>query len=165
MSAAPFDIATMVADDLAAGVVWVHADDVQNTDHTATNAGIVLGEKAVLVVESLRNARLAGQLLAHVRRRTRLPIRYLVNTSYHGDHCFGNFLFPPDTVLIQHAATRRHLLDHFEDDRAFMGAGRGIEEVAPRPADLTTDHGLTVDLGGRLVSSQASELTARWRDP
>lgn len=83
---------------------------------------------------------------------TPLPIRFLVNTSYHGDHCFGNFVFPAETTVVQHAATKAFLDEHFEDDRAFMlgllGEGRGVEEVVPRPADLSIVDRLVLDLGG-----------------
>lgn len=59
----------------------VMAADVDETDHTATNAGFVVGDSGVLVVESLSNGRLASQVIGEVRKVTPLPIRFLVTTS------------------------------------------------------------------------------------
>lgn len=140
---------------LATNTYAVMAADVDEMDHTATNAGFVVGETAVLVIESLSNGRLASQLIGAVRQVTSLPIRFLVNTSFHGDHCFGNWVFPQETVVIQHAATKALLDEDFERDRAFMvdllGPGRGIEEVVYRTADLTCEDGLALDLGKKRV--------------
>ncbi|MFJ4982417.1 MBL fold metallo-hydrolase [Streptomyces sp. NPDC088732] len=153
----PFDIAEvrMHRRELADGVYAVMAADVEETDHTATNAGFVVGDSGVLVVESLSNGRLASQVIGAVRAVTSLPIRFLVNTSFHGDHCFGNFAFPSQTVIIHHEATKRAIDERFEQDRAFMidllGANVGIEEVVSRSADIAVSGACSVDLGGKHV--------------
>jgi glyoxylase-like metal-dependent hydrolase (beta-lactamase superfamily II) len=130
-------------------------DDVFDKDHVGTTAGFVIGERSVLVIESLLNGDLASQLIGLVRRETRKPIRYLVNTSYHGDHCYGNYLFPEDTVVIQHPSTKWYMDEKFEDDRKFMiglmGKGKGIERVQSRSADIAVSDMLSIDLGGRTV--------------
>jgi glyoxylase-like metal-dependent hydrolase (beta-lactamase superfamily II) len=83
------------------------------------------------------------------------PIRFLVNTSYHGDHAYGNYLFPETTAIIQHPATKRYMEENFEDDRRFMiglmGENRGIERVQARTADIIVPGMISVDLGGRTV--------------
>lgn len=153
----PFDPADvrMHTRELADGVYAVMAADVDDTDHTATNAGFVVGDSGVLVVESLSNGRLASQVIGAVRTVTPLPIRFLVNTSFHGDHCFGNFAFPSQTVIIHHEATKRVIDERFEQDRAFMiellGPNAGIEEVVARSADLAVSGPCSVDLGGKHV--------------
>ena len=47
--------------------------------------GLIIGERGVLVIESMLNGDLASQLIGLVRQVTTKPIRFLVNTSYHGD--------------------------------------------------------------------------------
>jgi cyclase len=88
-------------------------------------------------------------------RRHSKAIRFLVNTSYHGDHAYGNYVFPDSTVVIQHPATKRYMDEKFEDDRRFMlglmGKGKGIERVQSRSADITVSDTIRVDLGGRAV--------------
>lgn len=141
--------------ELAGGVYAVMATDVDDTDHTATNAGFVVGDSGVLVIESLSNGRLASQVIGEVRKVTPLPIRFLVNTSFHGNHCFGNFAFPSQTVIIHHEATKRAIDERFEQDRAFMidliGADAGIEEAVARSADITVTGSVSLDLGGKHV--------------
>jgi len=156
-AAPPWDAAqvTLISKELAPGVFAVMPDDVFDKDHVATTAGFVIGEKGVLVVESMLNGDLASQLIGLVRRETSKPIRFLVNTSYHGDHAYGNFLFPDSTVVIQHPATKKYMDENFENDRAFMltlmGRNKGIERVQPRTADLTVADKISIDLGNRIV--------------
>ncbi|MGW4675468.1 MBL fold metallo-hydrolase [Streptomyces sp. NPDC004324] len=153
----PFELADvqMRARELTDGVYAVMATDVDDTDHAATNAGFVVGDSGALVVESLSNGRLASQVIGEVRKVTALPIRFLVNTSFHGDHCFGNFAFPSQTVIIHHEATKRVIDERFEQDRTFMidllGADAGIEEVVARSADVTVSGACSVDLGSKHV--------------
>ena len=145
----------MEARELAPGIYQVAASDVDEKDHTGTNAGIIIGSRGVLVVESLINGDLASQLLAEIRKKTDLPIQYLVNTSFHGDHVYGNFAFPDSTEIIGHPVTKKYIAEKFEEDRAFMlsimGEGRGLDTVVPRTSDLEVAESLNLDLGGRRV--------------
>jgi len=156
-STPPWDAATvnLTSKELAPGVFAVMPDDVFAKDHVATTAGFVIGDHSVLVIEAMLNGDLAAQLIGLVRKETRKPIRFLVNTSYHGDHAYGNYLFPDSTVVIQHPATKRYMDENFEDDRQFMlglmGKGKGIERVQSRSADITVPDMISVDLGGRVV--------------
>jgi glyoxylase-like metal-dependent hydrolase (beta-lactamase superfamily II) len=122
----------------------------------ATTGGFVVGDRGVLAIESMINERLARQMLGLIREVTDRPIRYVVNTSYHGDHSYGNHFFPASTQVIQHEATAAYIEDHFEKDVAFMSkhfANRGLREIEPRPADVRVPDGetLTIDLGGETV--------------
>jgi glyoxylase-like metal-dependent hydrolase (beta-lactamase superfamily II) len=145
----------LTSKELAPGIFAVMPDDVLAKDHAATTGGFVIGERGVLVIESMLNGDLASQLIGLVRQATTKPIRFLVNTSYHGDHAYGNYLFPESTVIIQHPATKRYMEENFEDDRRFMiglmGEGKGIERVQARTADIAVPEMLSVHLGDRTV--------------
>ena len=123
----------------------------------ATTSGFVVGDKGVLVIDTMLNERLANQVMSAIRSKTDKPVRYIVNTSYHGDHSYGNHYFPASATVIQHAATAGYIAKHFKADTQFMmqhfGKGRGIEEVKPRAADILIPTGgrLSLDLGGRTV--------------
>src|ERR1700749_4865913 len=82
----PWDAAkvNLMSKEMAPGVFAVMPDDVFDKDHVGTTSGFVIGERSVLVIEALLNGDLASQLIGLVRRVTRKPIRFLVNTSYHG---------------------------------------------------------------------------------
>lgn len=148
-------LVNLTSRELSPGIFAVLPDDVLDKDHVATTGGFVVGERGVLVIESMLNGDLASQLIGLVRRVTSKPIRFLVNTSYHGDHAYGNYVFPDSTMIIQHPATKRYMDEHFEDDRRFMiglmGKGKGIERVQARTADVVVPEVISIDLGGCTV--------------
>lgn len=123
----------------------------------ATTSGILVGSRATLVVDTMLNQKLADQVLGEVQKLSGGAPTYALNTSYHGDHSFGNFLFPKSTLIIQHRATRDYVERNFPKDVQFMlgafGSGRGIESAQPRTGDLLVPPGgmLQLDLGGKLV--------------
>lgn len=133
------------------------ADQAPRGVPLATTSGIVVGARASLVVDTMLNARLASVVLDEVRRLTGGVPTYAVNTSYHGDHSFGNAHFPASTVIIQHEATQAYVAAHFEADVKFMlgafGKGRGIETARARTGDILVpkDGALRLDLGGQTV--------------
>ena len=77
---------------------------MSNTPFT-DNAGFVVGEDAVLVIDSHFNGGMAEQIIHAVSAVTDLPIRYLLNTNAFGDHVFGNFVFPKETQIVAHQST------------------------------------------------------------
>lgn len=119
----------------------------------ATTSGFVIGTDGVLVIDSMLNERLNNQLFDLIKAQTSLPVQYMVNTSFHGDHSYGNQYLPEETIIIQHAATRDYIGSHFKADTEFMiqnfGKGRGIEEIMPTDADILVGKGgsLTIHLG------------------
>jgi glyoxylase-like metal-dependent hydrolase (beta-lactamase superfamily II) len=119
----------------------------------ATTAGFIIGDKGVLLIETMLDKRLYDQLYALVRSVTQKPIIYAVNTSDHGDHCFGNYLLPKETTIIQNEFCKDNLAKNFENIKQFMvmlfGKNRGIEEVKYRAADIAIpkDQSLKLDMG------------------
>jgi glyoxylase-like metal-dependent hydrolase (beta-lactamase superfamily II) len=81
-----------------------------------------------------------------------------VNTSYHGDHSYGNQFLPKQTQVIQHANTQKYIQENFDKDIAFMsqnaGSSSGLQELKPQPAAILMKDGETkdFDLGGKQVS-------------
>ncbi|ANH66634.1 MBL fold metallo-hydrolase [Mitsuaria sp. 7] len=123
----------------------------------ATTSGIIVGNRASLVVDTMLNKRLANMVLDQVKQVTKGVPTYALNTSYHGDHSFGNMYFPKSTVIIQHEEAKKYVSHNFEADTKFMigafGKGRGIEEIKPRTGDVLIPKGgmMQLDLGGRTV--------------
>jgi glyoxylase-like metal-dependent hydrolase (beta-lactamase superfamily II) len=151
----------LVAEEVAPNVYAFYPDDARAKTAAgipvATSGGFVVGENGVLVIDTMLNRRLAEQVMALVREKTDKPIRYLVNTSYHGDHSYGNQFFPRDAVIIQHHATQDYIAKFFDKDIAFMskyfGDNQGLAELKPTPASLLLQDkaDITVDLGGQQV--------------
>src|SRR5260370_27248489 len=71
------------------------------------NAGFVVGEASVLVVDSFATPAAAQELLSEIRRVTKLPVRWVVNTHYHLDHVGGNAVFVrAGAVVVAHENVR-----------------------------------------------------------
>jgi glyoxylase-like metal-dependent hydrolase (beta-lactamase superfamily II) len=67
-----------------------------------SSAGVIIGVRDVIVVDSLTNTAMTQSLLAEIRRVTDKPIRFLINTHSHADHVYTNHLFPDATVISTH---------------------------------------------------------------
>jgi predicted amidohydrolase YtcJ/glyoxylase-like metal-dependent hydrolase (beta-lactamase superfamily II) len=148
----------LVARQVAPRVYAVFPDDAETKNAAgipvATSGGFVVGDDGVLVIDTMLNRRLATQLLALVAANTHKPVRYVVNTSYHGDHSYGNQFLPQNVEIIQHEATQQYIQTRFADDVSFMkryfGMNQGLDELKPQGAQLLLQDGghLELDLGG-----------------
>jgi len=119
------------------------------------NSGFVVGEQGVLVIDSHINKAMAKQIQKAVRRITKKPILYLVNTNFHGDHTFGNYAFPKKTRIVAHHETARRMRD-FEHEKQFLlqtvnNDKSVFGDVRLRLPDVVFSDYLRLDLGGRAV--------------
>jgi glyoxylase-like metal-dependent hydrolase (beta-lactamase superfamily II) len=77
---------------LANGVyAIIHPDattdwSTNTTDWPNSNVGVIVGDTAVLVVDSDYLPSAAKADIALIRTLTKKPVRFLVNTHWHGDH-------------------------------------------------------------------------------
>lgn len=151
----------LVSKEVAPSVFAVYPDDAEAKNAAgipvATSGGFVIGDKGVLVIESMLNRRLANQVLALIHAQTTKPILYVVNSSYHGDHSYGNQFFPDGVQFVQHVATQAYIQEHFAADVEFMktyfGRNSGLDELKPQPAQILLQDGARVqfDLGHKTV--------------
>lgn len=78
------------------------------------NAGAVVGDDGVVLVDTCATRARTERFLAAVARATGdLPIRLAVNTHLHGDHTYGNAVLPAHTVIVGHEKMREGLLADF----------------------------------------------------
>ena len=84
--------------------VWAAIDNSKATNPAAANAGFVIGDDGVAVIDTFFSEDAATQLLAAIQLRTKLPVKYVINTHYHIDHVAGNRVFASQgaAVLAQH---------------------------------------------------------------
>src|SRR5471032_841648 len=72
-----------------------------------SNAGLIIGDDAVLVVDSFFQPNTARALLSEIRKITPKPVRYLVNTHYHADHVSGDQIFKDvGAIIVAHRNVR-----------------------------------------------------------
>jgi glyoxylase-like metal-dependent hydrolase (beta-lactamase superfamily II) len=119
----------------------------------ATSGGFIVGDKGVMMIETMMTERLYNQVIDMIKAVTDKPIIYAVNTSYHGDHSYGNYLLPKDTQIIQHENTKNYVDKNFKQDVEFMlknfHEGRGIENVVAHTGNILIPVGgeKVIDLG------------------
>jgi len=127
---------------------------IDGPEHKAgSNAGFVIGDDGVLVVDAFFTQDAAKALVAEIRRLTPKPIRYVVNTHYHADHTGGDqVLRDAGAIIIAHRNVRGWVRTNninLFGDRITPELKARIEAL-PLP-DLVTDKDLTVWLGSRKV--------------
>ncbi|MGD8830797.1 MAG: MBL fold metallo-hydrolase [Pseudomonadales bacterium] len=136
---------------LAEGVYALLANEMPKD-----NNGIVIGTESALVVDAGINGTVACQIQAMVRSLTDRPIRYLVNTTYHGDHTFGNAAFPPEVTIVSSLRNKQSMADLSREKKQRSGNLRGnlsaLDDVTVwRRPDLTFSEHAEIDLGGVTV--------------
>jgi cyclase len=120
------------------------------------NSGLIVGENAALVIDAGVNGASARKIQELAAKLTDVPIRYLINTNYHGDHTFGNYAFPDSVEIIAHRLTAESMSDlDYEKkvrSRNLYGNESAIADVNRwRKPDRTFEGKLEIDLGGRVV--------------
>jgi cyclase len=135
--------------------VWAAIDGPRHG--AGSNAGFVVGDDGVVVIDSFFTPAAARALLAEIRKITPKPVKYLVNTHYHLDHTGGDAVFrEAGAIIIAHRNVRAWIHTdnlHLMGDR-ITPAQRALIESLPDP-DLTTKTALTLWLGSRRVDVRA----------
>src|SRR5258708_23488400 len=68
------------------------------------NTGFVTGPQGVISIDSCATRRCTQAYLDAIASVTRPPVRAVVNTHHHGDHTFGNCLFPGAPIIAHEPA-------------------------------------------------------------
>ena len=63
------------------------------------NTGFLTGQQGVISIDSCATQRRTQAYLDAITAVTPAPVRALVNTHHHGDHTFGNCLFPAAAII------------------------------------------------------------------
>lgn len=80
--------------------VWAAIHNAKAAEPAWANAGFVIGDDGVTVIDTFASAATAARLLTEIRTRTKLPVRFVVNTHYHVDHVAGNGVFGDTGAMI-----------------------------------------------------------------
>lgn len=108
---------------------------ISDNDASA-NSTFLVGDAAILVVDTGLNETEAAKLLSAIRQVSTLPVKYIVNTHYHPDHQGGNLVVGPSAVVISTDFTRERTL--------VLQKAPGMEGFHFHPADLTFQQQVTL---------------------
>jgi len=65
------------------------------------NTGFLTGPQGVISIDACATRRRTQAYLDAIARITPAPVRAVINTHHHGDHTFGNCLFPDAAIIAQ----------------------------------------------------------------
>ena len=105
------------------------------------NIGVSVGSDGIVVIDD-QYAPLAPKIEAALKAITDKPVRFIVNTHYHGDHTGGNEHFGKTAPIIAHENVRKRLQS---------GTSARGRTTPPRPDALpilTFDDAVTIHLNG-----------------
>ena len=131
--------------------VYAAIDDAKGD--AGANAGFVIGDDGVAVVDTFEKPEASKQMLGEIRKLTQLPIKFVVNTHYHIDHVAGNSLFQGQGAIVFAQRNVRSWI-HTENLKFFgkdiKSEQRKMVETLGAP-DAVYDTGVTLFLSSRRI--------------
>ncbi|WP_237742643.1 MBL fold metallo-hydrolase [Actinopolymorpha alba] len=117
--------------------------------------GVVVGADGLLVVDTRGSLGEADELRADLVALSSAPVRWVVDTHWHFDHCFGNARFT-EAAIYGHETVPEMLATEAEAVRASLAErspewAREMGELVVVPPSRTFSSVAVVDLGDRQV--------------
>jgi glyoxylase-like metal-dependent hydrolase (beta-lactamase superfamily II) len=126
-------------------------------DYDGSNAVFLVTDQGVLVIDTRQHPRAGQDLIDRIRKVTDKPIKWVINSHFHGDHTFGNaafqkagatFVAQTETARIMRLVQPKEMarrMDYFQRNRFDPNE---VELILP---DVTFDTEMTIHLGGREI--------------
>ena len=119
--------------------VWKNLFTVSHGEGVNSNSTFLIAKNGVVVVDTRVTPAEARKVKEAIRKQTKLPILYVINTHYHGDHTFGNQTFRESHNIIAHENVRRAL--EFEAGKEHLEVFKslkipGIEDTMVTPPNI-----------------------------
>ena len=111
------------------------------------NIGASVGEDGIVIVDD-QFAPLADKIRAALKGITDKPVRFVINTHYHGDHTGGNAPFQKDAPVLAQDNVRKRM----EHAGTAGNLGKLSMQTQAQPKEalpiITFEHDVTVHLNG-----------------
>lgn len=88
--------------------IYVFTSDL----YAQVTAAAVVTRQGIVVVDTLPYAPETQDMLDYLDSLGQGPVKYLVNTHWHGDHTYGNYLFDESVELVCHQRCRQMMLEY-----------------------------------------------------
>jgi len=110
------------------------------------NTGFLVGPQGVISIDTCSTRRRTLAYAAAINTITSRPVRAVVNTHHHGDHIFGNCLFP-GAAIIAHERTRAEALAFGPPSDLPFWDGPDWGELSLDPPFITYEHEIALHAG------------------
>jgi cyclase len=126
-------------------------------EYAGSNSAFLVTDAGVLVIDTREHPRAAQDLLSRIRKVTDKPIKWVINSHFHGDHTFGNAAVQAEgATFVAHQETARimKLVQPKEMARRqdyFKEHNYDPNEVKLILPDVTFNDQMSIYLGGREV--------------
>lgn len=87
------------------------ADNVyafQSNLYAQVNAGVIASPEMAVVIDTLAFPEETMAMRTFIEQELKVPVKYVINTHYHADHSWGNYLFPK-AKIISHSLCYQYL--------------------------------------------------------
>lgn len=117
------------------------------------NIGIVVGNRATLVVDTGLGAKNGAIVVRQAEKLAKAPALYLTTTHFHPEHAMGEQAFPARTVIIRPAVQQEEMDKHATEMvnlfRSLSAQSRELlQDVKLRAPDIVFNKEIKLDLGG-----------------
>jgi cyclase len=133
--------------------VWAALNNPTSKTQAGANAGVVIGDDSVAVIDTFVSSEAAAQLLSEIRKLTKLPVKFAVNTHFHADHVAGNRVFMDAGAVVVAQSNVRSWI-HAENLKLLPPGSKPelktfVESIAPPTVGY--EQSVTLHLGSRAV--------------
>jgi cyclase len=121
--------------------------------YAQVTASAVVTREGIVVIDTLPYNVETREMIECLNNLGQGPIKYLVNTHWHGDHTYGNYLFDDSVQLVCHKRCQQALV---EQGQAILDESREttplLEEVVLRVPDVIFEEGeLVLHVGNKSI--------------
>jgi cyclase len=126
-------------------------------DYDGSNSVFLVTDEGVLVIDTRTHPREASDLLTRIRKVTDKPIKWVINSHFHGDHHMGNAVFKAERATFVAQEQTAEIMQRVQPKEmarrieGFKRRGYDPDEVKLILPDATFDSSMTIRLGGREV--------------
>ncbi len=106
------------------------------------NSLVVITDEGILIADGQPTPEDGRKMLNEIRKVTRQPVRFVVNSSPHGDHTGSNNAFP-NAVILSHVNARKAIAESRER--------LSDEDTEPRLPEAVYNQRMTAHLGGKRI--------------
>lgn len=131
---------------------------VRRYDHLDVSAGVVAGDRGLLVLDTRASLRQGQELAAQVRSLSSLPLLAVLNSHEHFDHTWGNGAFPRAPIVAHESvpdamrASRPRIERLYAEDPTDPFGPEVLASPLVVPT-ATFAKKWSLDLGGRVVTA------------